>query len=378
MIRTFPVRRGFNQAARALLATCLGACVLSVSPAAAAETTSGTDNDFFGLLRVRDLTPFGFRRLDMRQSAAAFAPPDGPSVEFDLGYQNTWSLSSNVDHYLRARTQRGPLTQADAAAIRALGGENYLVDLELALFDIAFNFRLSDRVGVFAVLSGASYTGGVLDGFVEGFHDVFGFGSAARPGLDRNQINVLLDLKGQQVTLLDAPANSGVLDPVFGLRYTVSRDPTVANLVFETAVKVPLGRGEGLYSTNRADVGVQITAQAFHRRNAWYASAAMVYFSGSAGPFDSQALLIPTAIIGYEYRWLERTNLIAQAYASRSTFSARQTDLAELRGNKFQASLGVRHHLPHGFWSFAFTENLRNFNNTPDIGFQFGMGYTFR
>jgi hypothetical protein len=376
MIRPFPVRRGLSRAARVLLAACVGASLFSGLPVAGAEMTSGTDNDFFGLLRVRDLTPFGFRRLDMRQSPAAFAPPDGASIDFDLGYQNTWSLTRNVEQYLRARP-RGPLTQADAAAIRAMGGEDYLLDLELALFDLAFNYRLTDRFGVFAVISGASYTGGLLDGFVEGFHSVFGFGSAARPGLDRNQINVLLDLKGQQVTLLDAPPNSGVLDPVFGLRYTVSRDPAFANLVFETAVKVPLGRGQGLYSTNRLDVGVQLTAQAFHRRNAWYVSGAMVYFSGSPGLFDSPALLIPTAIVGYEYRWLQRTNLIAQIYASRSTFSAKQTDLAELRGNKFQASLGLRHHLPHGFWSFAFTENLRNFNNTPDIGFQFGMGYTF-
>ena len=345
-------------------------------PAAAAEPDPASEREFFGLLRVRDLTPFGFRRLDMRQSPAAFAPPDGPSIEFDLGYQNTWSLSSNVDKYLRARTQRGPLTQADAAAIRAMGGEDYLVDLELALIDIAFNYRITERIGGFVVLSGASYTGGFLDGFVEGFHSAFGFGSAARPGLDRNQINVLIDLKGQQVTLLDAPANSGVLDPVIGLRYAVARDPSFANLVFETAIKVPLGR-QGLYSTNRVDVGTQLTLQAFHRRNAWYASAAAVYFSGSEGLFPSPAMLVPTAVVGYEYRWLENTNLIAQFYASRSTFTAQQTDLAELRGNKFQLSLGVRHRLPHGFWSFAFTENLRNFNNTPDIGFQFGLGQTF-
>jgi hypothetical protein len=58
-------------------------------------------------------------------------------------------------------------------------------------------------------------------------------------------------------------------------------------------------------------------------------------------------------------------------------FSAEQTDLSELRSNKFQTSFGVRHRLEHGFWSLAFTENLGNFNNTPDIGFQFGFGYTF-
>jgi hypothetical protein len=283
---------------------------------------------------------------------------------------------NNVEKYLSARPQRGPITEADAAAIRAMPGEAYLVDLELALIDIAFNYKLTDRVSAYAVLSGASYTGGFMDGFIEGFHHVFGFGSAARPFVDRNQINVLLNLKGQQATELHAAPNSGVLDPVFGVRYTFAPDPGFGNLVLEGAIKAPLGE-KSFFSTNRVDVGVQLTAQAFTRRSAWYLSGSAVYFSGSSDPFPSPAKLIPTAIAGYEYRWREHTNFIIQAYVSRSVFTAEQTDLSELRSNKFQTSFGVRHRLEHGFWSLAFTENLRNFNNTPDIGFQFGFGYTF-
>jgi hypothetical protein len=312
----------------------------------------------------------------MRPSQAAFEPVNQASLEFDVGYQNTWILSNNVEKYLSARQQRGPLTEADAAAIRALPGEAYLVDLELALIDLAFNYKLTDRVSAYAVLSGASYTGGFMDGFIEGFHHVFGFGSAARPFVDRNQINVLLDLKGQQATQLDETPNSGMLDPVFGVRYTFAPDPGFGNLVLEGAIKTPLGQ-RSFFSTNRVDVGVQLTAQAFTRRSAWYLSGSAVYFSGSSDPFPSPARFIPTGIAGYEYRWMDHTNFIIQAYVSRSVFTSEQTDLAELRSNKFQTSFGIRHRLEHGFWSFAFTENLRNFNNTPDIGFQLGFGYTF-
>src|SRR5262249_25431044 len=158
----------------------------------------------------------------------------------------------------------------------------------------------------------------------------------------RNQINVVMNLKGQQITQLDSPSNSGVLDPVFGLRYTVARDPSFVNMVVETAIKVPLGR-DGLYSTNRFDVGTQFTAQALRGRSAWYASGAVVYFSGSAGTFSSPPMFVPTGILGWEYHWYENTNFIVQVYASRSVFSSEQTDLRELRGNKFEASLGLRH-----------------------------------
>ncbi len=359
--------------ARRIALLCL--LLAFAAPVSAGDDDAPSERPFFGLLRMRDLTPFGFRRLDMRPSQAAFAPANAASIEVDVGYQNTWSLSHGVDEYLRARTRRAPITEADAAAIRALPGENYLFDLELGLIDIAFNYKLTERWGAYAVLSAAQYTGGFLDGFVEGFHDSFGLSNATRPKVTRNQINLLLNLRGEQINQLDMAGNSGVLDPVFGLRYTFARSPGFGNLVLETAVKVPLGR-DGAFSTNRFDAGVQLTAQAFLRRHAFYASGALVYYAGSPQPVQDP-MWVPTGIVGYEYRWLADDNVVVQVYTSRSVFTARQTELAELRANKFLLSLGLRHRIGRSALTFALTENLRNFNNTPDIGFQLGYGYTF-
>jgi len=47
----------------------------------------------------------------------------------------------------------------------------------------------------------------------------------------------------------------------------------------------------------------------------------------------------------------------------------------ELRGNKYQISLGLRHRFQGGHLSLAFTENLRRYNNTPDFGFQISAGF---
>jgi hypothetical protein len=168
----------YERAARGALVVCVSALLGWSSGAVALD--GGSPREFFGLLRVRDLTPFGFRRLDMRPSQAAFEPVNQASLEFDLGYQNTWVLSNNVEQYLTRRTQRGPLTEADAAAIRAMPGEAYLVDLELALIDIAFNYKLTDRVSVYGVLAGASYTGGFMDASSKAFTRFSG--SAVRPG----------------------------------------------------------------------------------------------------------------------------------------------------------------------------------------------------
>ena len=60
----------------------------------------------------------------------------------ELGYQNTWALSQEVEQYLG--TLEGPRREigpAELAAIRALPGENYLADLELGLLDVTLQYN---------------------------------------------------------------------------------------------------------------------------------------------------------------------------------------------------------------------------------------------
>src|SRR6266581_173449 len=137
--------RGFFSPSRAIRVRALFFFFLLGSGAAAAEDAAQPAPEYvkFGLLRERDLTPFGFLRLDMRPAHAVWAPPGNWAVEVLLGYQNTWAMSPNVEEYLKSLNGRRRLGPADVAAIRALPGEAYLVDLELGLLDVAFHRRLT-------------------------------------------------------------------------------------------------------------------------------------------------------------------------------------------------------------------------------------------
>jgi hypothetical protein len=42
---------------------------------------------------------------------------------------------------------------------------------------------------------------------------------------------------------------------------------------------------------------------------------------------------------------------------------------------KYQYSIGVRHRWESMIWTFGFTENVQNINNTPDVGLQLGFAY---
>jgi Protein of unknown function (DUF3187) len=64
-----------------------------------------------------------------------------------------------------------------------------------------------------------------------------------------------------------------------------------------------------------------------------------------------------------------------QGYLSTSAYTSKTTDLEELNGTKYQITLGLRHMQGKLLYTFGFTENLQNVNNTPDISVQFGLAY---
>lgn len=352
-----------------LLALVLAAC--ASLPVKAEPESAPAGPAFFGLLPVRDMTPFGFRRLEMRPAPAEPIEPGRIGVEMSLGYQNTWTMSDGVHGYLQGRP-RSALTPADVAAIRALPGDQYLVDMEMALLDLSLRLPLSRNLEGFALLSTVKTSGGFMDGLIEGFHRRFGLGNAARDGVARNRYTMLMDLQGVQLADVDTAAPSGALDPVIGLRYAMQ--PGRVRWLAEAALKLPIGNGSRT-STGRADAGLQLSAQLFRERHAFYASGMLVYFAGSPAPYRNGATWVPTAILGYEYRATPQTNLLAQLYLSRGAFTGAETDLQELRGMKYQLSLGMRQRLKGMYWTASLTENLVKFNNTPDIGLQLGLGF---
>ena len=334
-----------------------------------------TSGAHYGLLRMRDLTPFGFLRLDMRPAHAVSGPPGNWGVEVEAGYQNTWAMSPNVLQYLESLPGRRRLGPAEIQAIRDLPGEAYLVDLELGLVDVALHYRLTDYWGVYGVFSAVHYGGGFLDSTIEAFHREFGLSTFGRTAVERNDVNVILDLKRTQIIQPDLPEN-GILDPTFGVRYNTGLNGDPWNVVLESAVKVPVAGQRPFLSSGHTDYGLQVTLQRFWARHAAYASVAGVYAKANDITPGYSRTFIPTAIVGYEYQMSGRWNLITQGYASSSVYTHNDTNLNDLLKTKYQASIGVRYRTGGSVISFAVTENLGTFNNTPDIGFQLGWAYS--
>jgi hypothetical protein len=196
-------------------------CVANAMPVAGQEGT------FYGLLRSRDLSPFGGLRLDMRPAHAVSIEPGSWAVETELGYQNTWALSPEVEKYLISREPEGRhrLGPDDLQAIVDLPGENYLLDLEAATVDLTLHHKVAEDWALYGIISAISYQDGFLDSTIEQFHDTFGFSTFGRPAVARNQATLIYDLKSVRTAFYAKPTDGGLTDPTFGVRYSGLRLP---------------------------------------------------------------------------------------------------------------------------------------------------------
>lgn len=325
-----------------------------------------------GLVRVRDMTPFGISRLDMLPAHAVPATPGTLGVEVAASYQNTWAMSANVREYLEARgTRRGEITPAEVADLVALPGDAYLVDGELGLLDVTLHYRASEHFGIYATLPYFTFSSGFLDPAIESFHDTFGFSTAGRDLAPRNRFLAVADLQGATVVIDDAPRDE-LGDPVIGGRYSMRSADGRWGLIVEGAIKWVLFDSERLTSTGANDLGLQLSLQRFLRRNAFYLSLATVYYQ-SPDTGLSRDLWIPTLVAGWETRLRARSSFIAQLYVSDSNIQ--DTPLAELAATKVQATLGLQWVYRGIPFRFAITENVANFQNTPDIGFNLSFAW---
>ncbi len=358
--------------------SAIGSCIALM--VGAANAAGDEDGRFYGMLRSRDLTPFGFLRLDMRPAHALNIEPHTLAMEVELGYQNTWALSENVEKYLKTLAPSGRrAVDADLiAAINALPGENYLLDLESATLDLAMHYKLSSQWSLYAIATAVSYHGGFMDSGIEKFHEIFGFSTFGRPALARNGTTLIYDLKSVQGTTLEPPHSQGFTDPTLGLRYSGINLPRHWEMSMEVAAKVPLQGTRPLLSTGRTDYGFQSSFRHLGGHNAFYVDLAAVYYAGENSPSPHEPQVVPTVVLGWEHKLTGRTNVNLQAYASKSVYRHAQTDLDELLSDKYQLSLGLRHRFDCCVVSFAVMENLQNLNNTPDVGFQTGFAWVPR
>jgi hypothetical protein len=265
-----------------------------------------------------------------------------------------------------------PLRAEDVDAILSQPGDAYYLDLEVGAIDLIVRRALTQTLGLFMELPYLHYGEGRFDSLIEGFHEVLGIGQMGRDLVARDRFQMVYRLGQAQFVLLDRDITGGFGDPIIGLRY--SPPPAGAwKLTIEGAAKIAAAGRRPLLSTGKQDVGVQAALGRRTGRHFFYASMNAVYYSG--GMAESPAAhIIPTLVLAYSIAATAKTSFVLQACASRSV--VRDTQLGELKDNKYLLSIGAQSKIRDWTWNLALTENVANFDNTPDIGVQMALTYS--
>ena len=137
-------------------------------------------------------------------------------------------------------------------------------------------------------------------------------------------------------------------------------------LAVDGAAKHALRGEQSFLSTGTDDFGLQLSLQGRYPRHAFYLAAAFVRTDGKVLGVRLGSRVVPTLTAGYELALTSRTSAILQLYASQSAI--RNTNLEEIDGNKYEASLGLRTRRGPLAYALAVTENVGHLENTPDIG----------
>lgn len=327
--------------------------------------------------RIRDYTFPSFLVLGFAPAPAAPLGRGHTALELHYSIVNNFQVSEPVERYLgQSRgNQPRPLDSADAAFILGLPeGEAYYIDGEFVMVELAAHWGITERIDLGFGINYIRYGGSVLDGVIYDFHDAIGVGQGGRQYVQDHQVQAVLGRdSGQDVVLLRRPSSGGLSDPNIFLRYAL---PTLLprwGSSIELGIKIPMMDEADFLSTGSWDVGYQITLDRRFSRDALIINFGAV-FPGKFEQTDLRPPNLPFLNLSWLHRferWPHTRSFIQALWAEHPYRAIVDSELSDL---EFQITAGFKWDTRLGVFGVGLTENVLNFDNTPDIGLHFTWG----
>lgn len=296
------------------------------------------------------------------------------AFEINTSVSNNFQMSQGIESWLDTRGgDRRALAPSDVDSILTeLDEPQFLIDGELNVIDLGFHYGLSSQWTASLRVGYLGYSGGFMDSTIQEFHDLLGIGQAGREHIGLDGFQFFFMNEGESVVLHDRPSSGGLTDPTLSLTYSFPRSWKKWTFSIEGAVKPPLADVDDWLSSGGWDFGVQATAERRWRRDALVLNLALVVPGDYEieGTFDPPDL--PSANVAYLHRFGKRVTGVIQALYSENIF--RDEVDSDLSVYEFQVTAGVKIDTLGGTIGIGITENLFNFDNTPDFGVHLSYG----
>ncbi|MBN1295681.1 DUF3187 family protein [bacterium] len=360
-----------------LFAAMIGLFADGVAAADFSDSSFAMNESSYGVpMTITNFTMPGFLVLSAVPHTALPMTRGRLAVMVQVSAVNYFQVSPEVESYLAATRGDVPraLTPEDVDYIVHLPeGQGFYIDGEIHFANVFLVYGVTDTIDVALRLSAADYTGGYMDDLIYGFHDTCGIGQQGRQYVPDDQFQYVFGANGDLFTsCLDEPDSNGLLDPQIFFRFAFPWHDSPWSASMAVGVKPPINGSDNLISTERWDFGVFTALQRRWNRHTFVLNAALVYpgkiIAEDRDDASYNRPLMPSVNLSWLYRFKRWRPGEFFAQAMYAEHPLRELVKSEFTDFDFQLTIGIKWHTPQGVFSFGFTENLFNMDNTPDFG----------
>jgi len=236
-------------------------------------------------------------------------------------------------------------------------------------------YGLNKRLEVMVELPVRYLSGGILDGFIEAFHNTFGFGQAARDQFSRDQFAVEIHHPDQDEKVYrigSEKAGWQVGNMVTSFSYLlVNNERNNFRALVTGNLKLPTGSQTELFGSQGVDFGLSVGI-CYNIGNIYpYLNGGMVYYSDDSVLGMKLRQWHATMLIAFEYHnqnsnhsWILQGLVESGVAENFDQFSQRTSELL----------IGYKHRYQSGLvFEIGILENLFYFDNSPDVAFHVGL-----
>ena len=335
-----------------------------------------------GPVALRNQLPFDQLFLGLTPESADTVRRGALEVDLSLSWSNTFIMSPEIHEWVGANRSGGrqKLTPQETADIAAAypGHDLYFFDGELARWGLRLAYGLTDTLQLTLDTSIHSRGGGFADPTIESFHNLFGLGNANREFFPQNHFQVFMRFGQREFFRDGAPANNVMGDTSLELKLRSRRLWHGWRGALAVGVKGPTGNVRNFGGSGEWDAQLAgYASRATGRTGTFHLDLAYTWLGGIRNLPGFQVDHIWTAVAAWEVWSPHRTlNWVFQGTFTTSVFSG--TTISDLSDGSWLLTAGLR--VPLGqrdILTFAFTENIVQYDNSTDIALHVAFHHTF-
>lgn len=258
--------------------------------------------------------------------------------------------------------------------------ESVMLDGESYRFALSARYGIAPGFEIGFILPLLTNSGGFLDGFIEGFHDVFGLSQGGRKSYPKDRLLYQYTRAGSEKVLVN-DGSTAIGDFRLSGAWRIYDDgrENPRQVALHGSVKFPTGASNRLFGSGSYDFALWLTASDDYRLSlghlALYAAAGGLAMTDGEVLRDQQRTLVGFGSLGIGWSPLEWLALKIQADGHTSFYSG--SDLVQVNDGSVQLTMGGTFGLTGStFLDIGVSEDVM-VDASPDVVFHFALRSRF-